>query len=199
MTTIYLVRHGQVYNPKNILTGRLPGFRLSEKGIKQIRQTAEFLVNRKISEIYASPILRTKQTAGIIQKKLNLTRIIYSDLLLEVKSHFDGIPREKLYKSNFDFYSPQYWQKGDDTMETIAQRMLRFLEIISKKYQGKNVVAATHADPMMILKTVLLKIPLTFSAIREPNKDYVKFGEIFQLDFDSQQNWKIKRIFTTAL
>ena len=31
-TRVHLIRHGEVYNPDGVLYGRLPGFRLSDKG-----------------------------------------------------------------------------------------------------------------------------------------------------------------------
>ena len=31
-TTVHLVRHGEVYNPKKILYGRMPGYHLSSRG-----------------------------------------------------------------------------------------------------------------------------------------------------------------------
>ena len=31
-TTVHLMRHGEVHNPGGVLYGRLPGYRLSERG-----------------------------------------------------------------------------------------------------------------------------------------------------------------------
>ncbi len=43
VTTIFLIRHGEVDNPEDIIYGRLPNYRLSEKGEIQVKKTAEFL------------------------------------------------------------------------------------------------------------------------------------------------------------
>jgi len=40
---VHLVRHGEVYNPDGVLYGRLPGFRLSDKGNRQAQAVAEAL------------------------------------------------------------------------------------------------------------------------------------------------------------
>ena len=37
MTVVHVVRHGEVYNPDRILYGRLPGFRLSDRGVEPER------------------------------------------------------------------------------------------------------------------------------------------------------------------
>jgi broad specificity phosphatase PhoE len=63
-TAISFVRHGEVYNPDNIFYGRLPGFRLSEKGNYQTGKAAETLNGSRLAAIFSSPPLRARQTAG---------------------------------------------------------------------------------------------------------------------------------------
>lgn len=38
---VHLMRHGEVHNPERIVYGRLPGYRLSEKGRQMVRLSAE--------------------------------------------------------------------------------------------------------------------------------------------------------------
>ncbi|MEC7364003.1 MAG: histidine phosphatase family protein, partial [Actinomycetota bacterium] len=33
-SVVHLLRHGEVHNPEGVLYGRLPGYRLSERGIQ---------------------------------------------------------------------------------------------------------------------------------------------------------------------
>ena len=42
-TIVHLLRHGEVYNPDGLLYGRLPGYRLSERGRRQAELVAEAL------------------------------------------------------------------------------------------------------------------------------------------------------------
>src|SRR3989344_1700749 len=79
---VYLIRHGGVENPLGIKYGRLPGFPLSEKGCQQVELLAKTLEGKGIQVIYASPLLRTKQTAEILSRSFNVS-INYSDSLLE--------------------------------------------------------------------------------------------------------------------
>ena len=71
MQEIYLIRHGSVENPKGVEYGRLPGFPLSERGIREAGQTAGFLAGRGIEVIYHSPLERCVQTASTISSALN--------------------------------------------------------------------------------------------------------------------------------
>ncbi|WP_462188450.1 histidine phosphatase family protein, partial [Frankia sp. CcWB2] len=58
LTRVHLVRHGEVFNPEKILYGRLPGFRLSDKGQQQAKVTAEFLAELDVAAVVASPLDR---------------------------------------------------------------------------------------------------------------------------------------------
>jgi broad specificity phosphatase PhoE len=53
LTTVHLLRHGEVHNPDGVLYGRLPGFRLSELGERQAVAAAEWLAGRDIAHLVA--------------------------------------------------------------------------------------------------------------------------------------------------
>lgn len=46
MTTIYLIRHAEYLNPRNIAVFRLPGHSLSEYGRTQMSGVAELLMDK---------------------------------------------------------------------------------------------------------------------------------------------------------
>ena len=75
--TIYLVRHGEVYNPRNIIYGNLPGYSLSKNGILQIQNVADQLFDKTNNPIiFSSPLERAIESAEIISSKLNTNFII---------------------------------------------------------------------------------------------------------------------------
>ncbi|MBC7763639.1 MAG: histidine phosphatase family protein, partial [Candidatus Saccharibacteria bacterium] len=63
-TLIHLVRHGEVYNPKGILYGRLPGYHLSELGQRMAAAAAGELAGHPITALYASPLQRAQESAA---------------------------------------------------------------------------------------------------------------------------------------
>jgi len=166
--------------------GRLPGFALSSKGKKQIAKTAKLLSKKNVSAIYASPLLRTKQSAKIIADILHLP-INYSEDILEVKSSLQGqtfsyisdhFPKLNVYafaKNNF----------SDETIEDVEQRMQEFADKIIKKYKGKNIVVVGHGDPIMIIKAQREGLPMEIDSIR-PVKGYIQPGEIYMTEFNSR-------------
>ena len=64
VTTVLLLRHGEVYNPDGILYGRAPGFRLSQRGRAMAERVAERIGDRDITHVISSPLQRARETAG---------------------------------------------------------------------------------------------------------------------------------------
>lgn len=178
MTRIFFVRHGDVVNPNKIWYGRLPGFGLSELGKKEISETARFLSKNKIDAIYASPLLRTKQSAIIIAKILNL-KINYSNKILEIKSSFQGKYNEYIMSNTvkFNIFT-------DESIDHVAQRMQRFTKEIVTKYKDKNIIAVTHGDPIMIVKALVERLPMEIDSLR-PVNGYIQTGEVYVAEFSS--------------
>jgi probable phosphoglycerate mutase len=84
MKTFYLLRHGESEaNVNRIFAARRIDPPLTERGTQQATMQAETLKQFSLSAIYASPLIRTQQTAKIINKHHGL-EILASDDLYEV-------------------------------------------------------------------------------------------------------------------
>ncbi|MCK5466030.1 class I tRNA ligase family protein, partial [Candidatus Parcubacteria bacterium] len=76
ITKLILLRHGESENNvKDIKAGQLEGYPLTKKGIKQVEDAVEILKKEKIDVVISSPILRTKQTAKIVNNILKVDYI----------------------------------------------------------------------------------------------------------------------------
>jgi broad specificity phosphatase PhoE len=193
MTTIYLIRHGEVYNPSKILYGRLPNFGLSETGKKQTEESAEFLKDKQISALYSSPLLRAKETAEIIKGKIDLPKLFITDEITEVLTSY-----QEQKTSNLDLLQSEVYLKplsqNDETIEQIATRMRKFTTGMLEMYKGKNIAVVSHGDPIMILKAYIQNKELTVNVFK--TNTYVKHAEIYQIDADDNNKLSIKSIFT---
>ncbi len=158
-TDVYVTRHAEVHNPKDILYGRLPRFGLSETGIKQAESVARFLSGRPIDAMYTSPLLRARQTARIIAKAQRGIPVHRSGLIIEVKSGYQGSPNA-IMTPGFSFYEPKR-EPEDESMEAVFNRISRFLRSVVLRHAGQAVVAVSHADPIAIMRLGLLGTPLT--------------------------------------
>ncbi|MEK7562457.1 MAG: histidine phosphatase family protein, partial [Patescibacteria group bacterium] len=86
----FLLRHGQTIYQKNSVRINYPAdadstLSITEEGKEMIKNAAENLKKEKISIIFASPALRTKQSSEIAAKILGIKKINYDKRLLDIK------------------------------------------------------------------------------------------------------------------
>lgn len=166
---VYFVRHGEVENPDQIKYGRLPGFPLTQNGKSQVEVAAEKLVGAGIEAIYASPLLRTKQSAEIISQKLGLP-IIYDDRLLEHDhGKYTGVKIEEYKKM-------EYWRDGAETLEKCGDRVLDFLYDVKSQNKYSAIAVVGHGGP--IVMAILNKSGKTvadYDAIQFPVGGLIKY------------------------
>ncbi len=178
-TTILLVRHTEVHNPDRVLYGRLPRFRLSDYGRQQAERTAAFLAHRPVAAIYSSPLLRARQTAGIIARSHPDAARHVSTLLHEVGSGWHGTP-VATFKPGFVVYRERRGP-GDEALEDVAARMVRFVLRTRRRHPGACVVAVSHGDPISALRVVLSGRELTLASVR--GYDYAGLGSVTEITY----------------
>lgn len=180
LTTIYLCRHGEVHNPKNIVYGRLPGHGLSTQGKKEAEALAQYLMDNPVTAIYSSPLLRTVQTAQEVARTTHIQQIKTDDRLLEVQSQFDGKPQSFMDTFNWNFYLPKYIKENGESLADLWKRMSEIMYELVGKHTGEQIVLVSHGDPIMTVVTKLRGEELTVESIR---KNYVTHAHGFRLEF----------------
>lgn len=154
---IYLVRHGLSEGNKNKMT-QDENTLLAEEGREQAKKVARRLKGLVIDFIYSSPYARTRETAEIISKELELP-IEYSKDLVEIskpsvirnrsKEDPEVIKIENLIRQN---YHDGDWKHSDEesAFEVLA-RAKRVLDHLLKNHKDQNVLCVTHGA---FLKTI---------------------------------------------
>jgi len=148
-TTVFFVRHGEVYNPKEIVYLRTPRFRLSERGRQEVETTALFLRQEPIRMIYSSPMLRARQTAAIIQNYHPAAPVRISKYINELRSAFQGVPRAEMDTLNWNFYDNRK-HPDDESREDVLARVQRQLRLTLRRNAGEAVVWVAHGDIVII-------------------------------------------------
>lgn len=160
--TFYLVRHGEAENNvRHILNsaGAKKEYSLTERGKAQVADAARFLSTVQADALYSSPILRAKETAGIIAQATGLS-ITFDDRLWEVgMGRFNDGNQQALLKKYPD---PQMRLNPDvaDEMESflgVRSRLEDFLHELKAQYIGKKVILVSHGDPLEQLHGILTK------------------------------------------
>lgn len=155
-TTVHVLRHGEVFNPDGILYGRLPGFRLSEDGLKMAHDAAEALRGRDITEVVTSPLQRAQETAAPIAAVYGLIPTV-DERLLESENHFEG---STFGVGDGALSQPRHWPylrnpfrpSWGEPYAEIAARMLASVEDVHQRNLGHEAVCVSHQLPIWTLR-----------------------------------------------
>ena len=142
--SIYIVRHGQTeWNLQKRIQGRSDQ-PLNAMGEMQAFETRKILLDVEIDLIICSPLLRTKQTANIINQDRNIP-IIYDDRIIERSfGELEGtLISDVDFNSFWDYYKNLKY-KNAETMQQVFERVYLFLEDIKTKYKNKNILIVSH-------------------------------------------------------
>lgn len=125
---------------------------LTSKGKFQAEEAAEKLKGEKIELIYASPLLRTKQTAWIIGNHLDLPTHFSSRLkdYRRCKEHeglhvseYSTLPDYLLWKQSTEF-DKSFSLPNGESLKNFDKRVTDFARRLDKNVHNKNVVIVTH-------------------------------------------------------
>src|ERR1700694_2593208 len=151
-TRLVLVRHGVTAHTGPLLSGRMPGIDLSEKGVGQAEAAADRLAALTISAVYASPVERTTQTAGYIAARLGLE---VQPLPGVIEADYGDWTGGKIV----DLAKTDEWKvvqaapsrahfPGGESLRAMQARMVDALDAVVAAHPHETVVVVSHADPI---------------------------------------------------
>jgi broad specificity phosphatase PhoE len=155
-STVHLLRHGEVHNPEGVLYGRLPGYRLSERGEQMAQLAAQALAGHDIAAVISSPMERAQQTAEPIAA-VHGRSIITEPLAIEADNIFegqrvsvgDGVLRQpKTWKHLWNPFRPSWGEPYD----VVAARMKQAISNAREAADGREAVLVSHQLPIWIAR-----------------------------------------------
>jgi broad specificity phosphatase PhoE len=156
-TVVHLLRHGEVDNPHGILYGRLPGYRLSDIGVKMAERVATTLEGRDITQLVSSPLERAQQTAQPSADALDL-EIRTDDRVIEAANVFEGQPfgpgdgalrRPATWRHLYNPLRPSWGEPYRD----IVVRMLAAMHDARVAASGHEALIVSHQLPIWIVRS----------------------------------------------
>lgn len=141
---VYVMRHGTTnWNEKRIHQGRSQN-RLSTAGKELVEKVAKENKNLKIDLIYVSPLMRTIQTAKIMNQFHN-AKMIKDERLIEIDQ---GIFTRRKMKSLTDEEIKLRDSRSPsckmESYESVYDRIKNFVDDITKNCKCQNVLVVTH-------------------------------------------------------
>lgn len=188
ITTIYLIRHGEVYNPNKTVYGS--DIKLSETGFNQMKLLATRLKQENVIPdiIYTSPFMRALQSAKTIADVYGGVNIQEEKSLQDTFAPgVEGKPVDWLESVVGDIYN----YEGPEVIgevekpEDIVERMISCIKKIQLQHEGKTVFIVSHGDPTAFTMWKLLHLESeSIPSITELEKDsYLKKGEAWRIVF----------------
>lgn len=163
--TYFLIRHGEAENTVLNIVSSEHGkkqYPLTERGRKQVAETAEFLISYKPDFIVASPVLRTFETAEILRDVLHLP-LSTDKRLTEAQM---GVFEDKKRQSFLDFMRENGGrvdgmpELGIEGYMDIRERVQGFLRDVVKHFSGKKIILVSHGDSLQEIYGELVGIPV---------------------------------------
>jgi broad specificity phosphatase PhoE len=148
---VHLVRHGEVDNPRHVLYGRLPGFRLSSAGEQMAVTTAKFLVDRDIVVVRSSPLERAQQTAAPLADLLGL-EIGVDDRLIESANVFEGSVGGWRRPANWRYLYNPFRPSWGEPYRAVAERVLAAAADAARAAEGHEAVLVSHQLPIWVAR-----------------------------------------------
>ena len=171
-TFFFLARHGQSEgNVKNDIVGTNPP--LTKLGLAQADELTQHLCHIQIDAVYASDLIRAKQTAEQIAHAVGQSVTTVPELRERFFGSLEGKTsqwvNEQFGKQRQQFLVEPLdrqleWRLVDDE-ESFAEVIARGIEFFNQfgdEAEGKNIVAISHANMM-----VALLVKLGFAAFHE--------------------------------
>lgn len=153
-TRVHLVRHAEVENPNNTWYGRLEGFELSQRGLRQAAALGDYFAHHALAAVYSSPLRRALQTAEAIAQPCNL-EVVTDANLIETETRLQGKPadyRVLLNPFNLRHFRNPLLPSWGEPYSSVSGRMLESIEKIRTEHVGRDVVAVSHMLPILVAR-----------------------------------------------
>ena len=165
LTTVHMLRHGEVHNPDQVMYGRLPGFNLSAGGRRMAERVAKALSDRDITHLVSSPLERAQQTSAPLAEMLGLP-VHIDERLLEAENSFQGKPfgpgdRAWAHPSAWPRLRNPFRPSWGEPYVQIASRMLAAAWAARDVATGHEAVCVSHQLPIWTLRRLVERKPLS--------------------------------------
>jgi broad specificity phosphatase PhoE len=150
---LHLVRHGEVHNPKRVLYGRLPGYRLSDDGRRMARAAAEHVraSERPVSALISSPLQRARESAEPFTELFGLEPVI-DERIIEPTNVFEGRVMRTSLRNPLNWRhlrNPSLPSWGEPYLEVVARMDAAMRDAWESAASG-DVVLVSHQLPIWI-------------------------------------------------
>ncbi len=156
----FVMRHGEAENnARNVYSSDRNKNHLTETGKAQVLKTAEELKHKKITKIYCSPFLRTRETADLVAEQIGFSKdkIIYDDRIRELEF---GDFSEHPVQEYWDYMKDKTWEfdkpvPGGESFQDGKRRFGDFLYEIDTQNEDETVLIVSHGLSVELFPSII--------------------------------------------
>jgi broad specificity phosphatase PhoE len=188
-TTVHLMRHGEVHNPSGILYGRMPGYRLSDRGQEMAARVAEVLHSggHDVRLVVASPLQRAQETALPTATSYGVD-VETDPRLIEAANHFEGVA---VNANRMVLAHPRNWPAYVNPLrpswgEPYRQQVRRMRDAVAgvlDRAEGGEAVLVSHQLPIWVTRLHLERRPLA----HDPRRRQCSLASLTSLTFEGRR------------
>lgn len=195
---LILVRHGNTFEKGQTSTyvGARTDLPLTEEGKEQAESIADYLKENTIQPdvVFHSPLLRQKDTASIIAKRLGISNLSESEDLRELDyGDWENLTEEQIrlrWPQEFDSYTGKgVWPEAifKISENEVVSKIQNWLKDLKKDYAGQLVLAVSSNGVLKILNKIFLGDGFDLKAAK------VRTGAICIVQIDSNGKAGLER------
>ena len=157
--TYYVMRHSLTTRDElgvGIISTRLENdsYHLTNEGKISVERSLESLKPDGIDLIYASPFIRTQETAAIAAKVLHQgvktdERISEISVGVVFEGKHQNVYTAERKHSTMDSKSPD-----GESFNDVRRRLMEFMKELDTRYRNKRILIIGHGDPLWLLNTM---------------------------------------------
>jgi len=186
--TYFVMRHGEAENNvEGILNSEGESAKpMTERGKSEVRQNIATL-DAPIDLIIASPLVRTRETATLVQKVLGLpdAAVLVDERLREVDVGVFNGRKIQEWKNFYSSFAERFDRapEGGETYRDIRKRLGECLFDLEQRYADRHMLIITHEGPAWLLKGVASHWSVADAIAQKTDENFLKTGETKKLSF----------------
>lgn len=148
-----LVRHGETdWNRDGRIQGQTD-VPLNDRGREQARQLAEELEGSEFDAVYASDLVRARETAEIVAAWTGLPVVVDADLRELNFGAWEGMTADEIrsrWPEAFDRWTTVGLERydGGESHDELASRVLAAARRLAATHQGGQILLVAHGGPL---------------------------------------------------
>ena len=117
---------------------------LNEAGIIQAIKVGKEIRKLNVNKVYCSPIQRAKDTLKLFELNTNIPVIIENRIKERSMGKYEKVPFEDLKWDEFWNYNSDKLYPELETMKSVYERILEFLNELKSSKSNDNILLVTH-------------------------------------------------------